>query len=142
MATLVDVIVPVDQSEGSTARVLRWLAAAGAAIAKDAPLVELETDKVTVEIAAPAAGVLAEVLQAEGSDVAPGTVLGDCARPGRPRRPGPRCPPVRRRRWRVPRLRAAGSARPAPAPTPPVVAEDAGAGQGRASCSAPPYAGC
>ena len=76
MATLVDVIVPVDQSEGSTAKVLRWLVATGARVAKDAPLVELETDKVTVEIAAPEAGELAEVLQAEGSDVAPGTVLG------------------------------------------------------------------
>ena len=76
MAALVDVLVPVEQSEGSAARVLRWLVAPGTRIAKNAPLVELETDKVTVEIAAPDDGELAEVLHPEGSDVGPGTVLG------------------------------------------------------------------
>jgi 2-oxoglutarate dehydrogenase E2 component (dihydrolipoamide succinyltransferase) len=75
MSGLVDVIVPVEQSEGSTARVLRWVQAVGARVSQDAPLVELETDKVTVEVAAPQAGELAEILQSEGSDVAPGTVL-------------------------------------------------------------------
>ncbi|MCC7460902.1 MAG: 2-oxo acid dehydrogenase subunit E2 [Gammaproteobacteria bacterium] len=76
MSAPVDIVVPVDQAEGSTARVLRWLVGPGARVARNAPLVELETDKVTVEVAAPEEGELAEVLQGEGSAVGPGTVLG------------------------------------------------------------------
>lgn len=75
MSTPLDIIVPLDQSEGSTARVLRWLRAAGDPVEKDAPLVEIETDKVTVEVAAPAAGVLAEILLGEGADAPPGALL-------------------------------------------------------------------
>jgi 2-oxoglutarate dehydrogenase E2 component (dihydrolipoamide succinyltransferase) len=75
MSAPLDIIVPLDQSEGSTARVLRWLRAPGDPVQKDAPLVEIETDKVTVEVAAPATGVLAEILLGEGADAPPGALL-------------------------------------------------------------------
>jgi 2-oxoglutarate dehydrogenase E2 component (dihydrolipoamide succinyltransferase) len=56
--------------------VLRWLKAPGARVAANEPLVELETDKVTVEIPAPVGGVLQQILKGEGAEVAAGDLLG------------------------------------------------------------------
>jgi len=55
--------------------VLRWCKAAGDAVRKDEPLLELETDKVTVEIASPATGKLAEILKQPTDEVEPGQIL-------------------------------------------------------------------
>jgi 2-oxoglutarate dehydrogenase E2 component (dihydrolipoamide succinyltransferase) len=76
MSELIDVVLPEDQVEGSRSQVQRWLKAVGEATKRHEPLVEIETDKVTVEVPAPADGVLAEIVAAEGTDVAPGAVLG------------------------------------------------------------------
>lgn len=54
---------------------LRWCKAAGDAIRKDEPLLELETDKVTVEIPSPATGKLAEILKQPNEEVEPGQIL-------------------------------------------------------------------
>jgi 2-oxoglutarate dehydrogenase E2 component (dihydrolipoamide succinyltransferase) len=62
-------------AEGTRATVLRWCKAVGDAVAKDEPLVELETDKVTVEIPAPADGTLIEVLKPVNAEVNPDDVL-------------------------------------------------------------------
>src|SRR5918912_696339 len=48
----------------------------GESVAADEPVVELETDKVTVEVPAPASGVLAEIVAKDGETVAPGALLG------------------------------------------------------------------
>ena len=61
MAQLADVLVPPNE-EGTRATVLKWCKQVGDAVAKDEPLVELETDKVTVESPSPASGVLIEIL--------------------------------------------------------------------------------
>ncbi|WP_225770980.1 biotin/lipoyl-containing protein [Inquilinus sp. Marseille-Q2685] len=74
-ATTVDVLAPVQQ-EGTKAAVRGWLAAVGDTVREGDPLVELETDKVTVEVPAPASGMLAEILIPVGQDAAPGAVLG------------------------------------------------------------------
>ncbi|MGK9166346.1 2-oxo acid dehydrogenase subunit E2 [Inquilinus limosus] len=74
----VDVVAPVQQ-EGSKAAVRGWLAAVGDTVREGDPLVELETDKVTVEVPAPASGTLAEILVPVGQDAAPGAVLGRVA---------------------------------------------------------------
>jgi 2-oxoglutarate dehydrogenase E2 component (dihydrolipoamide succinyltransferase) len=58
------------------ATVGQWFKQAGDAVAADEPLVELETDKVTVEVPAPASGILAEIAVKSGDTVAVGTVLG------------------------------------------------------------------
>src|SRR5262245_44143942 len=58
------------------ATVGQWFKQAGDAVAADEPLVELETDKVTVEVPAPASGVLAEIAVKSGDTVAVGAVLG------------------------------------------------------------------
>jgi 2-oxoglutarate dehydrogenase E2 component (dihydrolipoamide succinyltransferase) len=56
--------------------VQRWLKAVGEPARRHEPLVEIETDKVTVEVPSPADGVLAEIVAAEGVDVEPGAILG------------------------------------------------------------------
>ena len=74
MAT--DILVPTLGESVSTATVARWLKKAGEQVAVDEPLVELETDKVTVEVNAPSAGVIESIVVDEGGEVAPGAVLG------------------------------------------------------------------
>jgi len=65
-----------DLGEGLTeGEIARWLVAEGDEIAEDAPLVEIQTDKTTVEIPSPAAGKVARILAAEGDVVPVGTVL-------------------------------------------------------------------
>jgi pyruvate dehydrogenase E2 component (dihydrolipoamide acetyltransferase) len=77
-----------DLGEGLTeGEIARWLVAEGDEIAEDAPLVEIATDKTTVEIPSPAAGTVTRILVAEGDVVPVGTVLvvigGDSETPGR-----------------------------------------------------------
>ena len=57
----IEVRVP-DEQEGTKAVVRAWLKRVGDAVAVNDPLVELETDKVTQEVSAPAAGVLSEIV--------------------------------------------------------------------------------
>jgi pyruvate/2-oxoglutarate dehydrogenase complex dihydrolipoamide acyltransferase (E2) component len=65
-----------DLGEGLTeGEIARWLVAEGDEIAEDAPLVEIATDKTTVEIPSPAAGLVSKILVAEGDVVPVGTVL-------------------------------------------------------------------
>jgi 2-oxoglutarate dehydrogenase E2 component (dihydrolipoamide succinyltransferase) len=72
----VEIRAPSSQEEGTRSQVLRWLKAVGDRVSEHEPLIELETDKVTVEVAAPAAGVLAQILKQEQEEVAPGELLG------------------------------------------------------------------
>ena len=72
----VDIVVPTLGESVTEATVARWLKQPGDAVAADEPLVELETDKVTVEIPAPHAGFLSDVLVAEDEIVNVGAVLG------------------------------------------------------------------
>jgi len=75
MAQLADVLVPPNE-EGTRATILRWCKQVGDTVVKDEPLVELETDKVTVEIPAPSDGTLVEVLKQVDAEVVPDEVLG------------------------------------------------------------------
>jgi pyruvate dehydrogenase E2 component (dihydrolipoyllysine-residue acetyltransferase) len=70
-----DVIMPALGMAQETGKILRWLKADGASVAKGEPLLEVETDKVTVEIESPADGTLAGVSATEGADVPVGTVI-------------------------------------------------------------------
>ena len=88
--TLIDVRVP-DEQEGTKAVVRAWLKQIGDAVAENDPLVELETDKVTQEVPAPAAGVLAEIVLDTDAEAVPGALLArietdEC--PGEGRGPG------------------------------------------------------
>jgi 2-oxoglutarate dehydrogenase E2 component (dihydrolipoamide succinyltransferase) len=71
-----DIKVPTLGESVTEATVARWLKKVGDSVAMDDPLVELETDKVTLEVNAPAAGTLAEIAVEEGGNVAVGALLG------------------------------------------------------------------
>ena len=72
----IDITVPALGESVTEATVTRWLKAEGDAVAPDETLVELETDKIAVEVKAEAAGTLAEIAAAEGADVEVGALLG------------------------------------------------------------------
>ena len=72
----VDITVPVLGESVTEATVMRWHKAPGEAVALDETLVELETDKIAVEVTAEAAGTLAEIVAGEGADVEVGALLG------------------------------------------------------------------
>jgi 2-oxoglutarate dehydrogenase E2 component (dihydrolipoamide succinyltransferase) len=74
MAT--EIKVPTLGESVTSATVARWIRKAGEQVAADEPLVELETDKVTVEVNSPAAGVLSTISVDEGGEVEVGAVLG------------------------------------------------------------------
>jgi 2-oxoglutarate dehydrogenase E2 component (dihydrolipoamide succinyltransferase) len=74
MSRIEDVLVPPN-AEGTRATILRWCKAVGDTVVKDEPLVELETDKVTVEVPAPVSGTLIEVLKAVDTEVSADEVL-------------------------------------------------------------------
>jgi 2-oxoglutarate dehydrogenase E2 component (dihydrolipoamide succinyltransferase) len=71
---LIEVRVP-DEQEGTKAVVRAWLKQIGDSVAENDPLVELETDKVTQEVPAPAAGVLAEIVLDTDAEAVPGALL-------------------------------------------------------------------
>lgn len=77
MAT--EIKVPTLGESVVEATVGNWLKKAGDAVAQDEPIVELETDKVTVEVNAPVAGVISDVIVAEGETVEVGALLGAIA---------------------------------------------------------------
>ncbi len=96
-----DIVVPNMGESVSEATISKWFKKVGDAIKQDEPLCELETDKVTVEVPAPAAGALKEIKAKEGSTVTIGQVIGAIEEG------------------------AAGSASAAPAKAPPTVAASA-----------------
>jgi 2-oxoglutarate dehydrogenase E2 component (dihydrolipoamide succinyltransferase) len=79
VALVTDVLAPPND-EGTRATVLRWCKQVGDTVVKDEPLLELETDKVTVEVPAPADGTLIEVLKEANVEVNPNEVLARLSR--------------------------------------------------------------
>ena len=73
---MVEIKVPALGESVTEATVAKWMKKVGDAVAKDEPLCELETDKVTLEVNAPAAGTLQEIRADEGANVEIGQVLG------------------------------------------------------------------
>jgi 2-oxoglutarate dehydrogenase E2 component (dihydrolipoamide succinyltransferase) len=78
MGAHVDITAPLEQ-EGTRSIVRRWLKQIGEPVAAHEPIVEIETDKVAVEVAAESAGVLAEILIDVGAEAGPGALLGRLA---------------------------------------------------------------
>ena len=97
-----EIRVPTLGESVTEATIGQWFKKPGEAIAADEPLVELETDKVTVEVPAPAAGVMGEILVQEGETVEVGALLGTVAdgdgaaaakpAPGKPAEAAPAAP--------------------------------------------------
>jgi 2-oxoglutarate dehydrogenase E2 component (dihydrolipoamide succinyltransferase) len=74
--TMTEIRVPTLGESVTEATIGRWFKKAGDAVAVDEPLVELETDKVTIEVPAPSAGVLGDIVAKDGETVAVGALLG------------------------------------------------------------------
>ncbi|HWB44840.1 MAG TPA: 2-oxoglutarate dehydrogenase complex dihydrolipoyllysine-residue succinyltransferase [Hyphomicrobiaceae bacterium] len=97
----IEIKVPALGESITEATVGQWFKKPGDAVNADEPLVELETDKVTVEVPAPAAGILADVTAQKGATVAIGAVLGSISEGGSvtakpaPARPEPSPPPAK-----------------------------------------------
>jgi 2-oxoglutarate dehydrogenase E2 component (dihydrolipoamide succinyltransferase) len=109
--TLIEVRVP-DEQEGTKAVVRAWLKAVGDAVAENDPLVELETDKVTQEVPAPAAGVLSEIVLDTDAEAVPGALLARIST-GTPARAG-----VQEAKPAAPSEAQAAAAAPGPRPSP------------------------
>src|SRR5205085_7230014 len=73
---MTEIRVPTLGESVTEATIGRWFKKAGEAVAVDEPLVELETDKVTIEVPAPSAGTLGEIVAKDGETVAVGALLG------------------------------------------------------------------
>ena len=123
----VEIVVPALGESITEATVAKWLKAEGDAVEVDEPLVELETDKVSVEINAQTAGVLSEIVAKDGAEVEIGAVLGrisegDGAAQAKPQAAAEDPPPA------GPAAEPAGSpaeAAPAPEPDPPAPVAEA-----------------
>ncbi len=102
---MADILTPTLGESVSEATVARWTKAAGDAVKKDEVLVELDTDKVSVEVSAPEDGVLSAILVEEGGTVTPGQLLGSVGAAGA-----------------APAKKANGKAAAAPPPTQPATA--------------------
>ena len=79
---MTNIVVPTLGESVTEATVARWLKKEGDAIQADEPIVELETDKVTLEVNAPAGGVISKIVAGEGSNVGVGALLGEIAAGG------------------------------------------------------------
>jgi len=75
MSGIIEILFPEDQQEGTEATVTRWLVAEGDHVAAHDPVVEIETDKVVVEVAAPEAGRISEIKIQQDEAANPGDVL-------------------------------------------------------------------
>ena len=76
MSSLVDVTVPVGQAEGTESVVSTWFKAVGDTVTENEPLLEISTDKVNMEVAAPGTGRLVEILKNDGDQIELGDILG------------------------------------------------------------------
>jgi len=79
---MTEIRVPTLGESVTEATIGRWFKKPGEAVKVDEPLVELETDKVTVEVPAPSAGVLSEIVAKDGETVAVGALLGQISGDG------------------------------------------------------------
>jgi 2-oxoglutarate dehydrogenase E2 component (dihydrolipoamide succinyltransferase) len=76
MAELIAIAAPAEQAEGTEMVVGTWLKNVGESVTQNEPLLEITTDKVTVEIAAPVTGILREILKSADQPIQAGEVLG------------------------------------------------------------------
>jgi 2-oxoglutarate dehydrogenase E2 component (dihydrolipoamide succinyltransferase) len=111
---MTEIRVPTLGESVTEATIGRWFKKAGDTVAVDEPLVELETDKVTIEVPAPSAGTLGEIIAKDGETVAVGGLLGQINEGAAGAAAKPAAAPAK-------------AAAPAPAPPPPAAAAPAAA---------------
>jgi 2-oxoglutarate dehydrogenase E2 component (dihydrolipoamide succinyltransferase) len=125
---MAEIRVPTLGESVTEATIGRWFKQPGEPVAVDEPLVELETDKVTIEVPAPAAGVLAEIAAKDGETVAPGALLGQIREGGAAAaKPATAKAPATAEKAAAPAEKApspAASAKTAPPPATKVVSDE------------------
>src|SRR5438874_10762716 len=110
---MAEIRVPTLGESVTEATIGKWFKKPGDPVAVDEPLVELETDKVTIEVPAPAAGTLGDIAAKDGDTVAVGALLGSIKEgAGAPAKGATKPAPAK-------------ETKPAPAPPPKVAAADA-----------------
>src|SRR5204862_8272545 len=109
---MAEIRVPTLGESVTEATIGKWFKKPGDPVAVDEPLVELETDKVTIEVPAPAAGTLGEISAKDGETVAVGALLGQIKEGAGAAKPAAAKPSAA----------AAADAKPKPAAAPPKVA--------------------
>ncbi len=114
--SIIEVKVPQLSESVAEATLLQWKKKAGEAVAIDETLIEVETDKVVLEVPAPAAGVIAEIVKPDGSTVLAGELIARLDTDGKAAA--------------VPAKPAAAASAPAPAPAPPPARTPASAAAG------------
>ena len=129
-----EIKVPTLGESVTEATVAKWFKKVGDAVAMDEPVVELETDKVTVEVRAELAGTLAEVVAAEGAEVGVGAVLGVIGGAGAPRRASESRSPQSRGAAPAPPPAAGAAKAAAPAPAAEARARARAETGGRSGC--------
>lgn len=107
-----DIKVPTLGESVTSATIARWIKKIGEAVAADEPVLELETDKVTVEVPSPEAGVLSEIIAPEGAEVEIGALLGRVDAAGSAIAPAPEPVPEAATGVQVPKAAPGPVARP------------------------------
>jgi 2-oxoglutarate dehydrogenase E2 component (dihydrolipoamide succinyltransferase) len=116
---MTEIRVPTLGESVTEATIGRWFKKAGDAVAVDEPLVELETDKVTIEVPAPSAGTLGEIVAKDGETVAVGALLGQISDGAGIAKPAAAPAPAPAKEAPKPAPAAAAAAAPAAAKAPP-----------------------
>ncbi|WP_027580836.1 2-oxoglutarate dehydrogenase complex dihydrolipoyllysine-residue succinyltransferase [Bradyrhizobium sp. Ai1a-2] len=116
---MTEIRVPTLGESVTEATIGRWFKKAGDAVAVDEPLVELETDKVTIEVPAPSAGTLGEIIAKDGETVAVGALLGQINDGAAGVAAKPAAAPAPAKPAAAPPPPAAAAPAPAPAPSAP-----------------------
>ncbi len=116
---MTDIVTPALGESVTEATIARWAKKAGDPVKRDEIVVELETDKVNLEVAASEDGVLSEITAEEGATVGPGQKLGSISPAGGPAAKTESAPPAPVSQPAPPAVAAA----PKPAPTPPAAPE-------------------
>src|SRR6201990_2727857 len=122
---MTEIRVPTLGESVTEATIGRWFKKAGDAVAVDEPLVELETDKVTIEVPAPSAGTLGEIAAKDGETVAVGALLGQINESGTGAAAKPAAAPPKAAAPAAPPPPAAAAPAPAPVAAPKAPPSDA-----------------
>ncbi len=112
---MTQIVVPALGESVTEATVAQWLKKEGESVKRDEPIVELETDKVTLEVNAPSDGIISKIVVGEGQNVGVGAILGELSAANDTAKPAPAAAPAPApQKQEAPKAAAPAAAAPAP----------------------------
>lgn len=112
---MIQIVVPALGESVTEATVAQWLKKEGESVKRDEPIVELETDKVTLEVNAPSDGIISKIVVGEGQNVGVGAILGELSAANDTAKPAPAAAPAPApQKQEAPKAAAPAAAAPAP----------------------------